>query len=92
MFNALAASLKWLALPTTNIHRLGRGLPGYLILFAPHAFASQRPVLFPEGSPSAFGIPSKSLTGFYPYTTKFQSFLSQTLGIQVLEAVPRVEP
>src|SRR5260370_2160838 len=28
--------------PTSSIHRLQRGLPGYLILFAPHAFASQR--------------------------------------------------
>ena len=28
--------------PTSSIHRLGRGLPGYLILFAPHAFEPQR--------------------------------------------------
>ena len=28
--------------PTPSVHRLGRGLPGYLILFAPHAFESQR--------------------------------------------------
>ena len=28
--------------PTPSIHRLWRGLPGYLILFAPHAFAPQR--------------------------------------------------
>ena len=28
--------------PTTSIHRLQRGLPGYLILFAPHAFVPQR--------------------------------------------------
>ena len=28
--------------PTTSRHRLRRGLPGYLILFATHAFASQR--------------------------------------------------
>src|SRR5438132_633940 len=28
--------------PTSSCHRLQRGLPGYLILFAPHAFASQR--------------------------------------------------
>src|SRR3954453_23544194 len=28
--------------PTASIHRLRRGLPGYLILFAPHAFAHQR--------------------------------------------------
>ncbi len=29
-------------LPTSSSHRLGRGLPGYLILFAPHAFAPER--------------------------------------------------
>ena len=28
--------------PTPSVHRLRRGLPGYLILFAPHAFVSQR--------------------------------------------------
>ena len=28
--------------PTPRIHRLRRGLPGYLILFAPHAFVAQR--------------------------------------------------
>src|SRR5690554_1325026 len=27
---------------TASFHRLRRGLPGYLILFAPHAFAPQR--------------------------------------------------
>ncbi len=27
--------------PTLSTHRLGRGLPGYLILFAPHAFVPQ---------------------------------------------------
>src|SRR5690606_41587892 len=27
---------------TASIHRLRRGLPGYLILFAPHAFVHQR--------------------------------------------------
>ena len=26
----------------SSIHRLGRGLPGYLILFAPHAFVHER--------------------------------------------------
>ena len=36
--------LKWKEsiLPISSIHRLGRGLPGYLILFAPHAFVPQR--------------------------------------------------
>jgi hypothetical protein len=28
--------------PTPSVHRLPRGLPGYLIRFAPHAFAPQR--------------------------------------------------
>src|SRR6056300_41744 len=27
--------------PTSSSHRLRRGLPGYLILFAPHAFAPE---------------------------------------------------
>ena len=31
-----------LTLPTSSPHRLWRGLPGYLILFAPHAFVPER--------------------------------------------------
>ena len=60
--------------PTTSRHRLGRGLPGYLILFAPHAFVHERqyqPRRLP--SPSVFlhisthftatrGIPPPSAT------------------------------
>jgi len=49
-----------------NIHRLRHGLPWYLIMFAPHAFVSQR-----QSSPrlllSLFGVPSSFLT-FYRYT------------------------
>ncbi len=37
--------------PTASTHRLRRGLPGYLILFAPHAFAPQRQ-LRPRDVPS----------------------------------------
>ncbi len=37
--------------PTPSAHRLQRGLPGYLILFAPHAFAPQRQSLA-RSSPS----------------------------------------
>ena len=33
---------QWVSPRTPSIHRLQRGLPGYLILFAPHAFAPQR--------------------------------------------------
>src|ERR1700683_46842 len=40
-----------LSLPTSSAHRLRRGLPGYLILFAPHAFAPQRQLL-PRDPPS----------------------------------------
>ena len=42
MLNALASAREESTPPTPSIHRLRRGLPGYLILFAPHAFASQR--------------------------------------------------
>ena len=37
--------------PTPSNHRLQRGLPGYLILFAPHAFVPQRQ-LKPSKPPS----------------------------------------
>ena len=37
--------------PTPSTHRLRRGLPGYLILFAPHAFVPQRQIV-PSKSPS----------------------------------------
>src|SRR5512137_1963657 len=61
-----------LGLPTSSTHRLRRGLPGYLILFAPHAFAPQRqyrsreppspPVFFPISTnfTSTLGIPPSS--------------------------------
>ena len=42
MLIALAAALKGGKPPTLSIHRLRRGLPGYLILFATHAFEPQR--------------------------------------------------
>ncbi len=41
MLNALALAEKPID-PPPSIHRLGLGLPGSLILFAPLAFASQR--------------------------------------------------
>src|SRR5690606_27980028 len=37
-----------------SIHRLRRGLPGYLILFAPHAFVHQRQYM-------VSGLPSQSV-------------------------------
>ena len=57
---------------TPSTHRLRRGLPGYLILFAPHAFAPQRqyraseppsPLVFfliSTNSTSTLGVPLTS--------------------------------
>ena len=74
--------------PTSSTHRLQRGLPGYLILFAPHAFAPQRQ--YRTRSP-----PSPPV--FFPISTNFTS----TLGIPLsspelqrarLERTSQVEP
>ena len=47
----------------SSIHRLGRGLPGYLILFDPHAFVPQRQLHFSElPSQSVFCDISKHFT------------------------------
>ncbi len=40
--NALASAPRGSIPPTPSSHRLRHGLPGYLIPFAPHAFAPQR--------------------------------------------------
>ena len=49
--------------PTPSIHRLQRGLPGYLILFAPHAFAPQRQLLSSRSpSPLVFFLISTHFT------------------------------
>src|SRR3984893_13680751 len=42
MLNALASARQGSIPATPSIHRLGPGLPGYLIPFAPLAFAPQR--------------------------------------------------
>ena len=42
MLIVLTAAQKGSIPPTPSIHRLPCGLPGYLILFAPHTFAPQR--------------------------------------------------
>src|SRR3954468_17641178 len=51
VLNAFTAALKGGNPLTLSTHRLRRGLPGYLILFAPHAFAPQRQLQAKE-SPS----------------------------------------
>ena len=63
MLIALAAALKGGNPPTPSIHRLRRGLPGYLILFAPHAFEPQRQLQSRESpSPLVFFLISTHFT------------------------------
>ena len=74
--------------PTSSTHRLPRGLPGYLILFAPHAFAPQRQ--YRTRSP-----PSPPV--FFPISTNFTSTLgiprpSSELKPARIKRSPQVEP
>ncbi len=75
-------------LPTPSIHRLRRGLPGYLILFAPHAFEPQRQL--PSSKP-----PSPLV--FFLISTHFTATLGIPLTSPALEpdsfqCSPRVKP
>ena len=74
MLIALTPAQKGSIPPTPGIHRLPRGLPGYLILFAPHAFAPQRQ-LQPSKPPSPLV--------FLPISTHFTA----TPGIPLTSAV-----
>ena len=75
-------------MPTTSTHRLQRGLPGYLILFAPHAFAPQRQYRASE---------SPSPLVFFRISTNFTSTLgvphtSPVLKMTSIEGSSEVEP
>ena len=75
-------------MPTTSTHRLQRGLPGYLILFAPHAFAPQRQY-------RASVSPSPLV--FFRISTNFTSTLgvpltSPILKVASIEGNSEVEP
>ena len=74
MLIALAAAQKGSKPPTPSIHRLRPGLPGYLIPFAPLAFAPQRQEQ-PRKSPSPLV--------FLPISTHFTA----TPGIPLSSAV-----
>ena len=69
--------------PTPSTHRLRRGLPGYLILFAPHAFEPQRQLQTREPlSPPVFLHISTHFTATHgiplsPSALKFDSFQSE---------------
>ena len=65
--------------PTSSDHRLRRGLPGYLILFAPHAFVPQRQYcarMLP--SPSVFLLISTHVTATpgIPHSSHIFYFIS----------------
>ena len=71
----------WIFYPTLNVHRLLLWLLGYLILFAPIAFVSQRQSL-PRSLPSPYGIPYK-INAFYRYLIN-SMILYKTLEIKFL--------
>ena len=79
---------EWLSHPTSSTHRLRRGLPGYLILFAPHAFASQRQFRASEPpSPLVFLRISTNFT-----STLAVPLTSPGLKIASIKGSSKVEP
>ena len=87
MLIVLTAAQK-LNAPTPSIHRLRRGLPGYLILFAPHAFVSQRQLWSSKPpSPPVFLLISTHFTA-----TPGIPFTSPTLKNRSFKRKSWVEP
>ncbi len=84
--NTLATAGKASEPPLLSAHRLGLGLPGYLILFAPLAFAPQRQNRARESlSPPAFLLISTHFTAtlgvpLSPLGLKPGSFGCSSLG------------
>ena len=75
--SCVSCDTKGLSPPTSSTHRLRRGLPGYLILFAPHAFAPQRQYQSSE--------PPSPLV-FFRISTNFTSTLGIPLSSLVLKS------
>ena len=82
MLNALTPAPRGGNPLTLSTHRLQRGLPGYLILFAPHAFAPQRqlqareppsPLVFLPISTHSTATPGILPTSTGPQTCRFPS-------------------
>src|SRR5687768_18576353 len=74
--------------PTPSAQRLRCGLPGYLILFAPHTFAPQRQVMPREPpSPPVFLLISAHFTA-----TPGIPFSPAYLQSARIESKPRVKP
>src|SRR5512135_1691826 len=88
MLNALASAQAGLDLLTPSIHRLQLGLPGFLIPFAPLAFASQRQVRPRQPpSPRMFLLISTHFTA-----TPGIPLPSDTLQPGSIERPPQVKP
>ena len=84
----VSCGTEWLCHPTPSSHRLRRGLPGYLILFAPHAFEPQRQLLSSKPpSPLVFLLISTHFTA-----TLGIPLTSQHSRTTVSKAVPGLSP
>ena len=77
VLNALAAALKGGNPPTLSTHRLRAGLPGYLILFAPHARASAS--VTDQRAAFATGVPP--YIRISPLHMEFHSLLHSSLPV-----------
>src|ERR671927_728265 len=82
--------------PASSAHRLQRGLPGYLILFAPHAFAPQRQITpsKPPSPPVFFRISTHSTAtpGIPLASTCLQpSSILGTLGVEPRHLTDRLK-
>ncbi len=84
--NALAPALQGSIPAAPSAHRLQRGLPGYLILFAPHAFAPQRQ--YPSRQPPSHWCSSQYLR-ISPLHWEFRCPLRDS-SRAVSEAVPQL--
>ena len=73
--------------PTPSIHRLRRGLPGYLILFAPHAFVPQ--CQLPSSKPPS---PLVFLLISTHFTATLGIPLTSPSSLTVSKAVPELSP
>ena len=66
---------------TASIHRLRRGLPGYLILFAPHAFVHQRQYIVSNlPSQSVFYVISMHFTATLHILVTSQQFKTNSIN------------
>ena len=83
VLNALAAALSPGKGPTPSTHRLRRGLPGYLILFAPPRFRASASVT-DQRAAFATGVPPY-IYAFHRYT--WNSTLPSALKLNSFQSV-----